>query len=310
MASTTSGVFELVAGTALASGDVLPYVDISVNTQAGQGSLLKITVANFFTNVPVAVTLSSTLAVMGNAGFGGVASSAAAVLTTSSTTLAGANQQGIINRPVFTSSATGTGRSLDVQLVTAAAAFTMTAGAGLHVNTPSLGAASAITTVYGMFVDTQSGGGTNYGIYVTGADAGKGIYVAGGGLTVASGSTAVQAFSATTGTFSDNVSVVATKKVALNAGLTSYIYEGSAGVVTVNAASGIVLNVGSFVGFNITDRIAIGTMSTTNSSAGNLAITSSSAPSGNPTGGGFLWVEAGALKYRGTSGTVTTLGPA
>jgi hypothetical protein len=34
------------------------------------------------------------------------------------------------------------------------------------------------------------------------------------------------------------------------------------------------------------------------------------APTGNPTSGGFLYVEAGALKYRGSSGTVTTLGPA
>lgn len=31
-------------------------------------------------------------------------------------------------------------------------------------------------------------------------------------------------------------------------------------------------------------------------------------PSANPVGGGILYVDAGALKYRGTSGTVTTLG--
>ena len=31
------------------------------------------------------------------------------------------------------------------------------------------------------------------------------------------------------------------------------------------------------------------------------------APSANPTGGGVLYVEAGALKYRGSSGTVTTI---
>ncbi len=30
-------------------------------------------------------------------------------------------------------------------------------------------------------------------------------------------------------------------------------------------------------------------------------------PTTNPTGGGILYVEAGALKYRGTSGTVTTI---
>ena len=34
------------------------------------------------------------------------------------------------------------------------------------------------------------------------------------------------------------------------------------------------------------------------------------APTANPTGGGILYVEGGALKYRGSSGTVTTIGPA
>lgn len=34
------------------------------------------------------------------------------------------------------------------------------------------------------------------------------------------------------------------------------------------------------------------------------------APATNPAGGGVLYVEAGALKYRGSSGTVTTIAPA
>lgn len=33
-------------------------------------------------------------------------------------------------------------------------------------------------------------------------------------------------------------------------------------------------------------------------------------PSVNPTGGGILYVEGGALKYRGSSGTITTIAPA
>ncbi len=33
-------------------------------------------------------------------------------------------------------------------------------------------------------------------------------------------------------------------------------------------------------------------------------------PTGNPSGGGFLYVESGALKYRGSGGTITTLGAA
>lgn len=35
-----------------------------------------------------------------------------------------------------------------------------------------------------------------------------------------------------------------------------------------------------------------------------------SVPSSNPTGGGILYVQSGALKYRGTSGTVTTVAAA
>ncbi len=37
---------------------------------------------------------------------------------------------------------------------------------------------------------------------------------------------------------------------------------------------------------------------------------STSVPTGNPTGGGILYVENGSLKYRGPSGSVTTLAPA
>lgn len=39
-------------------------------------------------------------------------------------------------------------------------------------------------------------------------------------------------------------------------------------------------------------------------------IANSSAPGSNPVGGGYLYVESGALKYRGSSGTITTIGPA
>lgn len=33
-------------------------------------------------------------------------------------------------------------------------------------------------------------------------------------------------------------------------------------------------------------------------------------PMVNPAGGGILYVEDGALKYRGSNGTVTTIAPA
>ena len=42
---------------------------------------------------------------------------------------------------------------------------------------------------------------------------------------------------------------------------------------------------------------------------GRTFLTNQSAPS-TPTGGGIIYVEAGALKYIGSSGTITTLGVA
>lgn len=49
-------------------------------------------------------------------------------------------------------------------------------------------------------------------------------------------------------------------------------------------------------GINVTGGVFIGNVAT--------------APTINPTLGGILYVEAGALKYRGSSGTVTTIAAA
>jgi hypothetical protein len=44
--------------------------------------------------------------------------------------------------------------------------------------------------------------------------------------------------------------------------------------------------------------------------ADRLLMQNGTAPTTNLTGGGILYVESGALKYRGSSGTITTIGPA
>ncbi|MET8185736.1 hypothetical protein ABZV15_08050 [Streptomyces sp. NPDC005246] len=41
-----------------------------------------------------------------------------------------------------------------------------------------------------------------------------------------------------------------------------------------------------------------------------LLANTTSVPASNPTGGGYLYVDSGALKFRGSSGTVTTIAPA
>jgi hypothetical protein len=63
------------------------------------------------------------------------------------------------------------------------------------------------------------------------------------------------------------------------------------------------LGAGGNIGFRTTSEFGKG--------QGVIAIANASiAPSINPAGGGILYVEEGALKYRGSNGTVTTLAPA
>ena len=57
-----------------------------------------------------------------------------------------------------------------------------------------------------------------------------------------------------------------------------------------------------------TGNVGIGTVDQFGGGAKVIGIANASTvPAGNPTGGGVLYVEAGALKYRGSSGTVTTI---
>jgi hypothetical protein len=71
------------------------------------------------------------------------------------------------------------------------------------------------------------------------------------------------------------------------------------------------VNGGDVLAFDASNRFAFGTGATVdaqaNMAAGNFYIANGTAPGGNPSGGGFLWIESGALKYRGSSGTVTTI---
>lgn len=55
----------------------------------------------------------------------------------------------------------------------------------------------------------------------------------------------------------------------------------------------------------------VGSASVFNANANRVFVANSNTPPAtNPTGGGYLYVDAGALKYRGSSGTVTTLAAA
>lgn len=69
------------------------------------------------------------------------------------------------------------------------------------------------------------------------------------------------------------------------------------------ATNHLVLDTSNNVGVGTSDQFGSGTGVVGLANAG-------TAPSTNPTGGGVLYAEAGALKWRGSGGTVTTIAPA
>jgi hypothetical protein len=90
--------------------------------------------------------------------------------------------------------------------------------------------------------------------------------------------------------------------------------SGQARIVSGIRGTGTYLPIAVFTGgsqrvlVDTTGNVGIGTASFGASSEKVLAIGNATAvPTGNPTDGGVLYVEAGALKYRGSSGTVTTI---
>lgn len=80
---------------------------------------------------------------------------------------------------------------------------------------------------------------------------------------------------------------------------------------TASHAYDIVAGPNALVVKATTANIGINTFSAFGSGAGVIGIANrTTAPTTNPSGGGVLYCESGALKYRGSSGTVTTIAPA
>lgn len=84
------------------------------------------------------------------------------------------------------------------------------------------------------------------------------------------------------------------------------LISGAGGVDVINAAQNAVLA-------HVTDGGSLGLGTRTEFGGGVKVIgvpNAATVPTTNPVGGGVLYVEAGALKYRGSAGTVTTIAPA
>ena len=84
--------------------------------------------------------------------------------------LSGTTRYGLLTRPVFPSSLTNTAVGISSAVQTSAAAYTLSAGMSFRAANAQIGAASTLTSQYGLYIDDQTSGGSDYGIAIEGAD--------------------------------------------------------------------------------------------------------------------------------------------
>lgn len=113
------------------------------------------------------------------------------------------------------------------------------------------------------------------------------------------------------------------KLVVSNAGAQGFEFDPANGILQVynrsTSAYGELRPYGSLMRFytgsspvetmrlDSSGNLLVGMTAAATTSAKTLHLANATVPTANPTGGGVLYVEAGALKYRGSSGTITTI---
>ena len=296
------------------------------------------------TNFSIATSTGSTY-IGGYLGVGVAALNRVGIYTDRNDYAAG-NQFGMVSYCTANLNASTYAAAIELRIATKAEAFTLGTGYGIRIASTSIGATSAITTLYGLRVDNQTGAGTNYAISTgTGrvnfgdvvdtvgrlgvgavANTGAGIdnALADGKLT---GNTTQYGIynrpfcdSGATTTFYGYLSAVRggagtfTTVNAIAMGLTD-ITKGAGQTVTnsyglyianINQGAAIKTAIQTFLG-----DIAFFKQGSFGAGAEVIYIGNATTnPSTNPATGGILYSNAGAGTWRGSGGTVTAFGPA
>jgi hypothetical protein len=235
--------------------------------------------------------------------------------------------------PTIPSASTSTGVGYSTSLSTAAAAFTCASLIHFDANQGTIGATSAVTNQYGFKAAASLTGATNnygfhsgianatgrYNFYASGTapnyfagDVGIGttarvrLEVAGANLPVAftntSGATDAKTwdmvFSGTTFSLRAVNDAYSGANSAYAVGRSGYTISNHIWYVVSSAEA---------MRLDSSGNLGVGAASFGTSAAKVIAIGNGTAPTTSPAGMGQLYVENGALKYRGSSGTVTTI---
>jgi hypothetical protein len=268
--------------------------------------------ANVTGNVTLGDATTDTVTVNGYMGVGGAANANTGIFSSHAGNSAGF-QNGFFSAPVAQATATAAVRGFGSQPATAAAAFTLTDMFGFWAANPIKGAGSAITNLHGLYITDQTQGTNNYGItsLVSSGTNKWNIYASG---TAANYFAGKALFGHTSSANAGQINVLGTVRVVdagaeTNALLTTV--TGSTSTIETRYGTPLIFGTGATERLRIdsSGNFLLGGTATPGARVMYIA-NATTVPASNPSGGGVMYVEGGALKYRGSSGTVTTIAPA
>jgi hypothetical protein len=166
-----------------------------------------------------------------------------------------------------------------------------------------------VATQAGVFTFGDGSGGTRMLLNSTGLGVG-GSVVNKMTVTVAPGTTTSDGIRVTDTTRSIGIYQTGSAYSYLGIGANqNLIYTNSARLDIVADAQSLFLRTGTnnYLNLDTSGNVGIGVSAFGTSAAKVLGLANATAPSTSPAGMGQLYVESGALKYRGSSGTVTTI---
>lgn len=182
--------------------------------------------------------------------------------------------------------------------------------AGRGTASASISYAAMIGTFAGYASDT----GADYSVLI-GYQSGRGLKGA-GNVLIGSSVSSASYNQVTTGGYNVSIgydSAVASATASNQLCIANFIYgTGMDGTGATISAGKIGIGVKApATALDVTGDIALNGGAGLGSGSGVITIkNATTAPTTNPTSGGILYVEGGALKFRGSSGTVTTIAPA
>lgn len=277
----SSSIFNLLPiSSALASGDVLPIVDVSDSTQSPQGSTVKITQATYFSAIPVAVGISSTLTITSASasalavGLAGATNPAFAVDASTASQAAGLKVTGAATGGTVAIAATDSGSNTNLTLnakgtgtiqlgsvstgaITLAratgitGALTVTSNASAAVAAGPNGATNPVWQIDGStasqaaglkLTGAVTGGSVALAVIDSGAAANLTIDAKGTG-TIGIGSVSTGAVTVTPATNVVGTFTVNTNKFSVNASTGAAVFAGAlSGITTATISTGLIFS--------------------------------------------------------------------